>query len=133
MRKYKECTIVDTFCAIFFFEFLTWLEKPMQTESTKNSDMFNVTYESCPYNNWTSVARDRCSNPVEFHCLTDEYGRIGWVCSEPVWVEKGLLLFKSLLIDVDDVTLYFETDYFVNNRTYNFVCFQYGYCFFKGI
>lgn len=84
----------------------------MQTESTKNSDMFNITDESCPYHNWTSVARERCSHPVEFHCLTDEYGRIEWVCSKPVWVEKGLLLFENLLIDVDDVTFYFGTDYF---------------------
>lgn len=52
--------------------------------------MFNVIDESCPYHNWTSVARDRCPYPVEFHCLRDEYGRIGWVCSEPVWVEKDM-------------------------------------------
>lgn len=67
------------------------------------------------------MAGDRCPYPVEFHCLRDEYGRIGWVCSEPVWVEKGLLLFETLLIDVDDVTLYFGTDYFVNYRAFNFV------------
>lgn len=114
----------------------------MQTESTKNSDMFNITDESCPYHNWTSVARERCSHPVEFHCLTDEYGRIGWVCSEPVWVEKGLLLFENLLIDVDDVTFYFGTDYFflsilhstsfdfnmviVSLNVYNVYCFYYN-------
>lgn len=64
-----------------------------QTESTWkyfNSDMFNIIKESCPYQNWTSVARERCPNPDHFHCLIDEYGRIGWVCREPIWVEKGM-------------------------------------------
>ncbi|XP_078341339.1 uncharacterized protein LOC111106976 [Crassostrea virginica] len=50
--------------------------------------MFNVTKSSCPYENWTSVARASCDNPEHFHCLKDEYGRIGWVCVEPIWVEK---------------------------------------------
>lgn len=44
--------------------------------------------ESCPYLNWTYVARERCPNPDHFHCLIDEYKRIGWVCREPIWVEK---------------------------------------------
>lgn len=55
-----------------------------------NSDMFNLIKESCPYNNWTNVARERCHNPDHFHCLKDEYGRIGWVCKEPIWLEKGI-------------------------------------------
>lgn len=50
--------------------------------------MFKIIKESCPYQNWTSVARERCPNPDHFHCLINEYGRIGWVCREPIWVEK---------------------------------------------
>nr|XP_022301988.1 uncharacterized protein LOC111109988 [Crassostrea virginica] len=53
------------------------------------TDMFNVTKGSCPYENWTSVARASCENPDHFHCLEDEYGRIGWVCTEPIWVEEN--------------------------------------------
>lgn len=75
----------------------------LQTESTWeyfNSDMFNIIKESCPYQNWTYVARERCPNPDHFHCLIDEYGRIGWVCREPIWVEKGMSWRKLVLFVV---------------------------------
>lgn len=48
----------------------------------------------CPYDDWKSVARDSCRTPEHFHYLRDENGKVGGMCTEPIWVEKGNCLFK---------------------------------------
>ena len=53
---------------------------------------FKIIHESsdCPYEDWASVARASCGILELFHYLREEYGKIGWVCNVPIWVEKGM-------------------------------------------
>ena len=84
--KRRECEVKNK----TVLNVLTCLHSKTETSQQMYTDMFNVTKGSCPYENWTSVARASCENPDHFHCLEDEYGRIGWVCTEPIWVEESM-------------------------------------------
>lgn len=64
--------------------------------------MSHLLEKSCPYEDWTSEARTHCSNPEHFHCLKDDYERTVWLCTEPIWVNKGIFSFISC-INLSDV------------------------------
>ncbi|XP_062598348.1 uncharacterized protein LOC134259760 [Saccostrea cucullata] len=51
--------------------------------------MFNSINTTCPYTNWVPTARKLCADPNRYHCLNDEFGRSGWICADPIWVEAG--------------------------------------------
>lgn len=65
--------------------------------------MSSLLEKSCPYEDWASEARIHCSNPDFFHCLKDDYERNVWVCAEPIWVNKGMLSFIYILINLSNV------------------------------
>nr|XP_034307506.1 uncharacterized protein LOC117682956 isoform X2 [Crassostrea gigas] len=89
--------------------------------------MFNVIKKSCPYQNWTSVAKEQCPNPVNFHCLKDEFGRIVWLCSEPIWVKKDRCPVFNVVARTMDTTSCLQTrcppyDYRSNDIDVEYAC-----------
>lgn len=60
-----------------------------QSNNISDIDMFNIINTSCAYNNWVTTARESCADPDRYHCLTDEYSRPGWICTDPIWVEAS--------------------------------------------
>lgn len=61
----------------------------LQSNTISDIEMFNIINTSCPYNNWVTIARESCADPDRYHCLTDEYSRPGWICTDPIWVEAS--------------------------------------------
>ncbi|XP_062594042.1 uncharacterized protein LOC134255525 [Saccostrea cucullata] len=49
----------------------------------------NRSLSQCPYEDWDRVSISICNPSEYFHCLQDEFGRIGWLCTQPIWVEKS--------------------------------------------
>ncbi|XP_061186977.1 uncharacterized protein LOC133195124 [Saccostrea echinata] len=57
--------------------------------STTTNPMFTLINTTCPYAKWVQTARKLCPDPNKYHCLNDEFGRPGWLCADPIWVEGG--------------------------------------------
>ncbi|XP_061187633.1 uncharacterized protein LOC133195720 [Saccostrea echinata] len=51
--------------------------------------MFSSINTTCPYTNWVPTAKELCADPNRYHCLNDEFGKSGWICADPIWVEAG--------------------------------------------
>nr|XP_022296856.1 uncharacterized protein LOC111106463 isoform X2 [Crassostrea virginica] len=97
----------------------TNLEKDAEMMAINHFLLQNRIGESCPYENWTSVSRDSCGNPDHFHCLKDEYGRIGWVCAEPIWIEKEYSCRYTLDIGSSTTVVTNSTNTAGNQSPYN--------------
>lgn len=65
--------------------------------------MFSFLEKSCLYEDWVFEVRIYCFNFDFFYCLKDDYERNVWVCVELIWVNKGMLSFIYILINLLNV------------------------------
>lgn len=66
--------------------------------SPKTHAYENMSYavvQSCPltFQEWSGRAVSKCSYEENYHCGEDEYSRIVEVCTVPIWIEQGILLW----------------------------------------
>ena len=33
----------------------------------------------------------QCRSPRRYHCLKNQFGRLGYICEEPTWIQAGML------------------------------------------
>lgn len=71
------------------------LDPDLSSETHAYENMSYAVKQTCPltFQKWSGRAVSKCSNEENYHCVEDEYSRIVEVCTVPIWMEQGILLW----------------------------------------